>query len=136
MKSTSTLSDPAELEPRRLALLAALQRCVDANLMRGSLTQLHVRCGREGCVCTRGVGHLKTHLVVRVQGRSHTLYVNEERRPAIEALVASYHRARELIDELTEINLALLRGPRSKRAQPKARTQRPAPAKSKRTPSK
>jgi len=111
---------------RRDALIAELQAL--PNLLRGSLTQLRVRCGAPGCVCARGAGHLKTHCQVRVRGGYRTLYVNEERREEIEGLVASYRRLKEIIEELTEANLELLR---SSAAAPRAKVARRKPSNAK-----
>lgn len=107
--------DREELLAHRDQLLAQLRQC--PNLMRGSLTQLRVRCGQPNCECTRGPGHLKTHLTVNLGGRTRTLYVNQKRRAEIEALLDGYRCIWQLIDKLTEVNLVLLRGERSRAPQ-------------------
>ena len=45
---------------------------------------------------------------VTLAGRTRTRYVRQGERAAIEAMVASYRRLWALVDELTEVNLALL----------------------------
>ena len=96
-----------ELLARREQLLDALRQ--SPNLMRGSLNQLRVRCGAPNCFCATGPGHLKTHFTVSLRKKTRTLYVNQERRAEIEALTQGYARLWELVNDLTEVNLALLR---------------------------
>ena len=93
--------------------------------MRGSLISVQVRCGQAGCECAQGgPGHPKTHLTVNIGGKTRTLYVNRNRHDEIAAMLDSYRRVWAIINELTEINLALLRGERSAPARRKPRTLR------------
>lgn len=79
------------------------------NLMRGSIYTTYVRCGAPHCDCVTGEKHAKLHLSVNLKGRTRTAYVGERRAEEIAALIAEYHRAWRIIEELTEINLELLR---------------------------
>jgi hypothetical protein len=97
-----------QLEKRRDALLAELRSV--GNLMRGSLVQTKVRCGRKGCVCESGEKHLKVHLSVNLNGRTRGCYVGRAREEAVGALLTEYQRAWKIISDLTEVNLELLRG--------------------------
>ena len=76
------------------------------------------KCGRPSCTCdSGGPRHPGLHLTVTIGGRTRTRYVRVEERDAIEAKLASYWRVRALIEELTEVNLALLNAkPQSKHA--------------------
>ena len=114
--------DRTELLAHRDLLLAVLREC--PNLMRGSLTQQRVRCGQPGCECARGLGHLKTHLSVHLDGKTRTLYVNREREAEIRGLLAAYEQVWDAINQLTAVNLQLLRGERSRA--PRRRTARAA----------
>ena len=97
-----------QLENRRDALLAQLRSL--GNLMRGSLVQTKFKCGRKGCVCEAGEKHVKVHLSVNLNGRTRGCYVGKAREEAVSALLTEYQRAWKLISDLTEVNLALLRG--------------------------
>ena len=97
-----------ELEKRRDKLIAGLRSL--GNLMRGTLIQMRVKCGRKGCACERGEKHEKVHLSVNLHGRTRGCYVGQARQEAIADLLAEYQRAWRIIEELTEVNLALLRG--------------------------
>lgn len=97
-----------QLEKRRDTLLAELRSL--GNLMRGSLVQTPVKCGRKSCVCESGEKHIKVHLSVNLNGRTRGCYVGQGREQAVAALLREYQRAWKIIGELTEVNLELLRG--------------------------
>ena len=97
------------LEAHRDALLAELRGL--GNLMRGTVVRTGVRCGRAGCACATGAKHLKLHFSVNLGGRTHGCYLGSEREALVAPLLAEYQRAWRLINDLTAVNLALLRGP-------------------------
>jgi len=114
-----TPQDRRELERQRDALLAELRGL--GNLMRGSIGEVGVKCGRPGCACAQGVKHRKVHLSVNLHGRTRSCYLGREREALVAPLLAEYERAWRLINALTAVNLALLRGthpggPRRRRA--------------------
>ena len=45
-----------------------------------------------------------------LRGRTHTRYVRQAERAEVEALIAAYHALWTVVEELTAVNLALLRG--------------------------
>ncbi len=97
----------ARLEGRRAALLAELRRT--PNLMRGVVYERQRKCGRPTCVCAHGgPRHPGLQLNVTVDGTTRTRYVRQGERARVEAWVAAYHRLWALVEELTEVNLALL----------------------------
>ena len=96
-----------ELEKRRDALLEQLRGI--GNLMRGTLVPTKVRCGRKGCVCETGEKHVKIHLSLNLHGRTRGCYVGG-REAGVASLIREYQRARNLIEQLTEVNLELIRG--------------------------
>lgn len=97
-----------ELEPRRRTLLGPLRRL--DNLMRGTIVERGVRCGRAACECAQGEQHQKVYLSVNVRGRTQGAYLGQGRVAAVAPLIAEYQRAWGLINALTEVNLELLRG--------------------------
>jgi hypothetical protein len=104
-----TPRDRRKLEQQRDALLGELRGL--GNLMRGTLGEVHVKCGRPGCACAEGRKHRKVHLSVNLHGRTRSCYVGQERKAQVAPLLAEYERAWRLINALTAVNLALLRGP-------------------------
>lgn len=97
-----------ELERQRDVLIGQLHGL--GNLMRGTLSRARVKCGRKGCECEDGWKHEKVHLLLSFRGRTRTRYVSREREPEVAALLSEYRRAWQIIEELTAINLELLRG--------------------------
>jgi hypothetical protein len=100
--------DEQQLEGRRDALIEQLHGV--GNLMRGTLSRARVKCGRAACECADGWKHEKVHLLLSFRGRTRTRYVSREREPEVAALLSEYQRAWGIIEELTEVNLELLRG--------------------------
>jgi hypothetical protein len=97
----------ARLESRRAALLAELQRT--PNLMRGLVYERQRKCGRPSCTCAHGgPRHPGLQLNVTLGGRTRTRYIRQGERATVEAWIAAYHRLWELVEELTEVNVALL----------------------------
>jgi len=77
--------------------------------MRGKVFERERKCGRASCPCARGgPRHPGLQLTVNLKGRTRTRYVRQGERTAVEAKVAAYRRLWALVEELTEVNLALL----------------------------
>ena len=97
------------LEAQRDALLARLHAL--PNLMRGSLYERQRKCGRATCACAHGgPKHPTRQLTVTLRGRTRTRYVRQEEWAQVQALLAAYRELWALVDALTAVNLALLRG--------------------------
>jgi hypothetical protein len=96
------------LEKQRDALIEQLRGV--GNLMRGSLVKTKVRCGRKGCICETGEKHEKLHLSLTLQGHTRGCYVGRGREEAVASLINEYQRAWHIIEQLTEVNLELIRG--------------------------
>ena len=114
---------PTELERIRLAkrrdtLLEQVRGL--GNMMRGTLYATRVRCGAPNCECVQGEKHSKIHFSVRLKGRTRIAYVGKPRSKEVAALVGEYQRAWQLIEQLTEINLELLRPTRIRKSGQKA----------------
>ena len=95
------------LRRKRERLLDELRHLPD--LMRGKVYERERKCGRAACTCASGgPRHPGLQLTVNLGGRTRTRYVRQGERAAVEAKVAGYRRLWELVEELTEVNLALL----------------------------
>jgi hypothetical protein len=93
----------AELRARRGRLVAALPRA-DA-LLPGALVEQHRNCGKEGCRCTRGQPH-GPYVYLQVAGR--LVYVPSGLAGAVRAQIQTSHRLRQMLEEISAINLELL----------------------------
>jgi len=98
-----------KLEQQREALLAQLHAL--PNLMRGSVYERPRKCGRPTCACaTGGPKHLTRQLTVTLGGKTHTRYVRQGEMATVQTLIGGYHELWRLVEGLTVVNLALLRG--------------------------
>jgi hypothetical protein len=93
----------SELRARRAGLVAALPRA-DA-LLPGALVEQHRNCGKEGCRCTRGEPH-GPYVYLQVAGR--LVYVPAALAEVVRSRVEISRRLREVLGEISAINLELL----------------------------
>jgi hypothetical protein len=103
-------TEPATvLRKRRRALVSQLPPL--RSILRGSLIERYKRCGKPGCKCADGPGHgPKYYLSVSYPGlRPKMDYVPQEACKQVSELLANYQRAREILEEISEINRELLR---------------------------
>ena len=78
--------------------------------LRGVLLSEGRRCSSERCRCRRGELHGPyTYLAVYVGGRSRTIYVPAAAQKAAAAHVELTQRNEEVLAEISQINLELLR---------------------------
>ena len=96
----------AEAPQRSPAPIAPLQ-----SILRGSLIERYKRCGKPGCKCADGPGHgPKYYLSVSYPGlRPQMDYVPQESYAQTAEFLANFHRAREILEAICEINRELLR---------------------------
>jgi hypothetical protein len=99
----------AALRKRRQALLRQLPPL--KAVLRGSLIERYKRCGKPGCKCADGPGHgPKYYLSVSYPGRRPQMdYVPQESYAQASEFLANYHRVRQILEEICEINRELLR---------------------------
>lgn len=90
---------------RLLAELATLSR-----MLHGSWVERFSVCSRPACRCHSGHRHgPRRYLVVREGGRQRQKYVPNAHVAAAQAGLAEYRRVREIVDRITQINLALMK---------------------------
>src|ERR1700758_3982519 len=101
---------PSSTLRRRRAQLLRQMPALDT-LLRGSLIERYKRCGKPGCKCADGPGHgPKYYLSVSYPGLQPQMdYVPQEAYAQTAEFLANYHRAREILEEICEINRELLR---------------------------
>ena len=101
---------PSSTLRRRRAQLLKQMPALET-LLRGSLIERYKRCGKPGCKCADGPGHgPKYYLSVSLPGRRPQMdYVPQADYTNVAEHLANYHRVREIIEEICEINRELLR---------------------------
>jgi hypothetical protein len=80
-------------------------------VLRGSLIERYIRCGKPGCHCAQGKGHgPKYYLSVTFPGeRPQMDYVPQELEPQAREYLHNLQRTREILEQICEINRELLR---------------------------
>lgn len=81
----------------RLAQLAAAKRFIHATL---SVRQ--VTCGKKGCRCTQGERHRAVYLVSAAKGKKRQVFVPSAMEEEVRAWVDNYHRAMDLLEQVSE----------------------------------
>ncbi len=97
------------LAARRRQLAHQLSRL--GPVLRASLIERFTQCGKAGCKCMQGEKHgPASYLTVSyAQGKTRQVYVPKDLRPLAEAWVRNYHQAMTVLEELSSINLELIR---------------------------
>lgn len=80
------------------------------NFMRGTMYKTYRRCGRESCWCYKSEkGHPLTLLTLHLKGKQVSLSVPKEKEEEVKRMLKEYKNLWKKIDDLTEINLEILR---------------------------
>lgn len=105
MKSVDRRGMERRLEALRRRLAAA------GAFVRGSVVLMKRRCARPACRLCRGGGHHPTWvLTVSRGGKTSTVYLGSARLAEARRLNANYRRFLALVEEIADVNLALLIG--------------------------
>ena len=92
----------------RQALVSQLP--VTGEILRGSLLQRTVRHSRGCTICAGGGGHpLSVLTVTYTGGRTRQFSLRREQIEEVRRWLGNYHRLREALEEICELNHSLLR---------------------------
>jgi hypothetical protein len=103
---------------RRLSELALRQRRQGlailppvSGILRGSLIERYVTCGNQSCKCARGERHGPSwYLSVTLgPGRTTGSVVPEEKVDEVRSGIESYHKLKDQLEKISDINRELLR---------------------------
>ena len=102
-------SQAQRLALRRRKLTQEL--CRLGPVLRASLIQRFTRCGKAGCKCLQGEKHGPAYYltVSYAKGRTRQVYVPKDLLPVAEGWVRNYHQAMTVLEEISSINLELIR---------------------------
>jgi hypothetical protein len=80
-------------------------------ILRGSLMERYLTCGKPGCKCTRGERHGPVwYLSVTLRaGKTVGMQVPKERVERIRSLVENHRKVKESLEAISEINWELVR---------------------------
>jgi hypothetical protein len=102
---------------RQRELLRYLRDLLVGNVMRGSVVETTRRCGKMNCRCARDEKkeHPQLLLSVSMGGQTRTAHIDRAHVDEVKCATSNYRRLTELLDQLTEVNIKLLRFPARER---------------------
>ena len=100
----------AFLRRRRNSLLKRVAS-FDPRILRGSLIERYIPCGKPGCKCTQGPGHgPKYYLSVSYPNqRPQQDYIPQQLHNRVAQSLANYQKMKTLLENICDINRELLR---------------------------
>lgn len=121
MKASKGLGRIPELalRQRRQGLAKLLPPITD--VLRGSLVERYVTCGNPACKCARGERHGPIWYLTVTLGAGRTTggIIPQDKVAEVRGWIENYHRLKDNIEKISEINRELLRreraGERSKK---------------------
>jgi len=91
----------------RSALLEELSSL--SHMIHGSILERKTVCSRPNCQCKQGKKHGPiTCFVINVDGKQRQKYVPKQIKNLAAEAINEYHRALEIIDQISHINLKLI----------------------------
>ena len=79
---------------------------LDGPFVAASLVAFRRKCGRSGCHCQSGGGHLAHHLTYKVKGKTHSVYVPQDLLPEVQQWVREHKRLKPLMRQISQLALA------------------------------
>jgi hypothetical protein len=115
VKASSGLDRLSELALRQRRQGLAQQLPPLTEILRGSLVERYVTCGNPACKCAKGQRHGPiSYLTVTLgPGRTTGGIIPEEKVPEVRTWIENYHRLKDRIEKISEINRELLRRQRA-----------------------
>jgi hypothetical protein len=119
MKASSELSRLSELALRQRKVGLAKLPPV-GEILRGSLMERYVTCGNPACKCARGERHGPTwYLSVTLgPGRTTGSIVPDEKVEEVRGWIENYHKLKDQLEKISDINRELLRRGRARQRKP------------------
>ena len=97
-----------ELEERKQAIVASLPPFTE--MVRGSLFERRVKCGKTSCRCAKGEEHPATYLGVSFKGgKTVQITVPKKLVSRVRKWVENYSEFWSALEQISEINRQLLR---------------------------
>lgn len=97
-----------ELLQKKQAILCRIADC--SGFLRGSITSVCSTCNRANCICTsKPTGRAYRLTYKDKQQKTRTVYLSRAKLSEARKMLANYSKMRELMDELFETNIAILK---------------------------
>ena len=103
--SDKKLIPRARMSSSERAFRSRLAQLIDQRgVLRGTLLSRRRICGKPSCKCAKGHLHQGLYLVLSEGGRTRQLYVPKEWEPTVRQWVQDYHRAQDLLEEVSRLH--------------------------------
>jgi len=79
---------------------------LDGPFVAATLVAFRRKCGRAGCHCQSGQGHLAHHLTYKVEGKTRSVYVPQDLLPEVQQWVREHKRLKPLMRQISQLALA------------------------------
>jgi len=91
-------------------LLARLKEChPEGPLVAATLVEFHRKCGKPGCHCRHGQGHLGHHLTFKEEGKTRSVHVPTELLPEVRAWIEEHKRLKAKLAHVSRLAVARIR---------------------------
>ena len=126
MKASSGLKRLPELALRQRRQGLAQQLPPVTETLRGSRVERYVTCGNPSCKCTKGERHGPMWYLTVTLGRGRTTgaIVPTEKVDQVRGWIENYHKVKNHLEKISEINRELLRRQREQQRK-RQRTRKP-----------
>jgi len=78
-------------------------------MIQGTVIYRQMKCGKPNCRCARGFPHMFLCVTYKEEGKTKTVYVNKALEAEALLMSRNYKEHKELLKELTKVNLEILR---------------------------
>jgi hypothetical protein len=121
VKASSGLARLPELALRQRKQGLAQQLPPVTEILRGSLVERYVTCGNPSCRCAKGERHGPMWYLTVTLGRGRTTggIISSEKAEQVRGWIENYHKVKDHLEKISEINRELLRRERDKQRQRK-----------------
>lgn len=76
--------------------------------VRGSLVIMERYCGKSNCHCRKGHKHKAVYLSQSHNGKTRMIYIPENMKEKASEYIQNYHRIRNALNKISDINIKLL----------------------------
>jgi hypothetical protein len=94
---------------RRMLESRVKQMAARKPVLAASLVSFERRCGKPGCHCASGEKHHGHQLTYNVRGKTRTVYVPVDFTEEVRGWIDEHRRLKRLLQEITQLALALVR---------------------------
>jgi hypothetical protein len=99
-------SQAARIRQRKYELMRQFQ--IPDDLLPGSLSMQHLRCGKPNCRCAKGEGHAVWSLTFMVDGKKHVQHIPKHLVDEVRKKVAAGREYQDAVREVLAANAQLL----------------------------